>query len=491
MPSPSPPTYSLQLRAQGARAFYEVMFRIDGRQVKRRLGPAWVTPAGRPRRGAPRDGCLDVAAAHDRAREIVAEQVVEEAGPQEGAPTFREVALDYLRWLEQVKGAKPSTLADHGYALAEPNDTTNGHVMRTLGDRPAAEVAPSEIEDLLDTLAAQGASPRTINKRRALLGAVFAYGVKRAGLPGNPVRATDKRREPQPAALDTYTVAEVERLAAALAEGRHRDRSATGEATRAEDAQDAELVRVAAYTGMRQGELRALRWSDVGESVITVSRALSAGVESGTKGGRVRHVPLVPQAAEALERLRERGDFTARDEPCSAIGAGAPLTRARWSRGSSARAMPPGCARCDSTTSGTPTARCSRAPESRSPRSRRRWDTPISKRPRAICTPARRASRSIASRGRSLTLATDVHHRFDSRPAEPAMPANQDRRQLATGGVLVHRAHGELQILRDLPRGHHVVPFRAHVTASVSCRREWTTTGILVCITQKAGLHPL
>ena len=73
-------------------------------------------------------------------------------------------------------------------------------------------------------------------------------------------------------------------------------------------------MRVAAYTGLCQGELRALRWRDVGEYVITVSRALSAGVESGTRGGRVRHVPLVPQAAEALERLRAREDFTAPEE---------------------------------------------------------------------------------------------------------------------------------------------------------------------------------
>jgi integrase len=311
---PSLPTYSLQLRAQGTRAFYEVMFRIDGRQVKRRVGPAWVTPAGKPRRGRPRDGCLDVAGAHDRAREILTEQAVKAAGLQASSPTFREVALDYMRWLERVTGAKPSTLADHGYALAEPNGTTNGQVMLALGDRPAAEVTPRDVENLLDALAASGASPRTINKRRALLGAVFTYGVKRAGLPANPVRATDKRREPQQAALDTYSVAEVERLASALAEGMHRDRHAASDATRAEDAQDAELVRVAAYTGLRQGELRALRWRDVGADVITVSRALSAGVESGTKGGRVRHVPLVPQAAEALERLRARGDFTARDE---------------------------------------------------------------------------------------------------------------------------------------------------------------------------------
>jgi integrase len=73
-------------------------------------------------------------------------------------------------------------------------------------------------------------------------------------------------------------------------------------------------MRVAAYRGLRQGELGALGWRDVGDDVITVSRALSAGVESGTKGGRVRHVPLVPQAAEALERLRACEDFTAPEE---------------------------------------------------------------------------------------------------------------------------------------------------------------------------------
>jgi integrase len=191
--------------------------------------------------------------------------------------------------------------ANHGYALAESNGTTSGQVMLALGGRPAAKVTPRDVENLLDTLAPSGASPRTINKRRALLGAVFTYGVKRAGLPGNPVRATDKRREPQRAALDTYSVAEVERLASALAEGRHRDRHAASDATRPgpRTRRTPSWCASPAYTGLRQGELRALRWRDVGADVITVSRALSAGVESGTKGGRVRHVPLVPQAAAA------------------------------------------------------------------------------------------------------------------------------------------------------------------------------------------------
>lgn len=34
--------------------------------------------------------------------------------------TFRELAAEYLHWLEEIKGAKPSTLRDHRLLLAEP-----------------------------------------------------------------------------------------------------------------------------------------------------------------------------------------------------------------------------------------------------------------------------------------------------------------------------------------------------------------------------------
>jgi hypothetical protein len=58
-----------------------------------------------------------------------------------------------------------------------------------------------------------------------------------------------------------YSPEEVEAIARALAEGRHRDpeypAATDGErmTREAEDSQDAEMVRVAAYAGLRQGEL--------------------------------------------------------------------------------------------------------------------------------------------------------------------------------------------------------------------------------------------
>jgi integrase len=53
------------------------------------------------------------------------------------------------------------------------------------------------------------------------------------------------------------------------------------------------------------GELLALRWQDVDFAghALTISRAISSGVESSTQSGRVRRVPLPDQAAAALDRL--------------------------------------------------------------------------------------------------------------------------------------------------------------------------------------------
>ncbi|MBV8991304.1 MAG: phage integrase family protein [Solirubrobacterales bacterium] len=120
-----------------------------------------------------------------------------------------------------------------------------------------------------------------------------------------------------------YSPEQIEALARALVDGIHRDPSrpalSTAEiAARAqEDAQDAELFRVAAYAGLRRGELVAPRWRDLDflGCKIIVRRALSGETElRSTKTGRAREVPLPDQAAAALDRLSRRGEFTGLDD---------------------------------------------------------------------------------------------------------------------------------------------------------------------------------
>ncbi len=99
--------------------------------------------------------------------------------------TFRELAADYLRWLEDVKGAKPSTLRDHRSLLAEPGQpyrrgsgASRGQIMCALGGRPARRVTTREIEDLLRSISSTGVAPRTVNKARQLVCAIFNYGTR-------------------------------------------------------------------------------------------------------------------------------------------------------------------------------------------------------------------------------------------------------------------------------------------------------------------------
>ncbi|UTI64303.1 site-specific integrase [Paraconexibacter antarcticus] len=312
----------------------------DGSQktMKRRLGKAWLEPDGeggyRKKRGRVKAGFLDEQAAivaKDQLIREVEQDLVddEEARARElnTAPTFRVLAGAYLDWLERVRDAKPSTLQDHGYLLAEPGTpykrgkgTHPGHMMRTFGNKPADEIHTRDVNRFLDRIAAAGVSPRTVNKHRQLISAIYGYGCQEAtyGLPRNPAQAADRRQEPEPARLEFYSPEEIEALARSLDEGRHRNADAPAVndeeklAQQAEDRQDAELVRVAAYAGLRRGELVALRWRhvDFAKRKIVVQRAVSANVDAtSTKSRKAREVPLPDQASGALDRLSQRDDF--------------------------------------------------------------------------------------------------------------------------------------------------------------------------------------
>lgn len=313
-----------------------------GRQVWRTIAPAWMEPDGaggwRRRKGRPAAGHLTEPEAVAAMLGLIAEHDAEQTQLERDADerrrrgaTVREVAAQWLEHLERVKGAKPSTLTDYRSLLAERgvpyrrgSGQTHGRMMAAFGDRPIREVDVREVDRFLRELDGAGLAARNVNKHRQVLSAIFNYARRRTtyALASNPVEGTDKRREAPPSTLDFYEPEEVEAIARAAAGGRHRgsqpehlpedERSAR----RSEDAQDAEIFRVLAYTGVRLGEAVALRWGDIdfnGRQLI-VQRARSGEIETTTKAHRVRHVGLATPAAQALARLAARDDFTGRDE---------------------------------------------------------------------------------------------------------------------------------------------------------------------------------
>jgi integrase len=68
------------------------------------------------------------------------------------------------------------------------------------------------------------------------------------------------------------------------------------------------MVQFAAWSGVRAGELQALRWDDLGESTIRIRRARKRdGTEGKPKNGRERRIAYLPPA-RAIEELPRRPD---------------------------------------------------------------------------------------------------------------------------------------------------------------------------------------
>ena len=80
--------------------------------------------------------------------------------------------------------------------------------------------------------------------------------------------------------------------------------------------QDGAIYLTAAFTGLRRGELIALRWRDVDFAghVIRVRASYLNGHLTTPKSGKVRAVPMAPDVAQALARLGDREHNTGDDD---------------------------------------------------------------------------------------------------------------------------------------------------------------------------------
>lgn len=325
---------ALIVAERGGGPVYQAKWRDSTRrQVKRTLGPAWVERDGngdgwRKRRGRARDGFLDEKTAIVEMRRVIDEHEdgLATARP-EAAPTFDEAAADWLHRLEHVDGVKPSTLADYRQMLTRQDAKarkrgrrTAGRVMAAFGGHQLRSITTGQVERFLARLDTEAISKRSVNKHRQVVCSILEHAVRRPerfGITENVARATAKRREPPAGVLDFYEPEEVAALARAARDGRYRDpnRPAISEDERRErrlaNEQDAALYTVAAFTGLRLGELRALRWQHVSfdRGTVTVAAAMSAGQVESPKWGNARTIPLATPAASELARLADRGRF--------------------------------------------------------------------------------------------------------------------------------------------------------------------------------------
>jgi len=275
-------------RHEGRRGpVWRALYRLpDGRRVHRTLGPAWTG------RGRPPAGYFTKRLAEDWLREILDQA---RRGTLPGmvrtGVTFADACEDYLAHKEADRRLKPTTLRDY-------RSTVTFHLLPAFGALPVEDITPDMVETWKLTLRMSNA---TKIKILTILYGVMERARKRHRLPTNPVREVEKpRREGgQGDELQFYSPEEVHALVRA-----------------AETEQDAALFLTAAFTGLRRGELVALRWRDVDfpNSVIRVAGSYSEGHLTRPKSNKVRSVPMAPEVATELAKLGQRDRSTADDD---------------------------------------------------------------------------------------------------------------------------------------------------------------------------------
>jgi len=256
----------------------------DGRQVQKKLGPAW-TDRGRPGAGyfTKRLAEAWLRTTLDEARRGVLPGMV-----RTGA-TFADAAAEWLRYVEQDRRRKPSTVA--GY-----DSIVRSQLLPTFGSVAIESITPSAIEEWLGSMN-QAASTRI--KSLVLMHGIFQRARKVWSLASNPVADVEKPPLTRSGDIQVYSPEEVWALV----------RAAGSEL-------DGAIFLTAAFTGLRMGELLALRWRDVdfAGSAIRVRASYYGGHLTTPKSGKVRAVPLAPDVGSALAQLARREHWVGDDD---------------------------------------------------------------------------------------------------------------------------------------------------------------------------------
>jgi integrase len=163
-----------------------------------------------------------------------------------------------------------------------------------------------DVTDLVTVLEGKGLAPKTIRNVIASLSALcnFARSPQRRWASSNPCEGVELPAVPPTTEVRFLSLEQVDALV------EHLPQSPFIEIDRV-------LFLVAALTGLRKGELVALRWRDVDLSVwrVRVRRNYTRGAFGVPKSRRsARAVPLADEAAKALKALHGRSNWKAEDD---------------------------------------------------------------------------------------------------------------------------------------------------------------------------------
>lgn len=170
--------------------------------------------------------------------------------------TFEQACDEHLRYLEDDKQRKPSYLDDCRSVI-------RAHLKPRIGaDTPVVGITTADIDRVREQLLASGLAHRTVQKHMILLGGILARAKRKGWITESPAENAERVTVRHSDEFNVLSVEQVHAVARAAVRPSHTA-----------------MILVAAFTGLRLGELLALRWKhvDFAGRILHVRRNLPAG----------------------------------------------------------------------------------------------------------------------------------------------------------------------------------------------------------------------
>jgi len=220
--------------------------------------------------------------AQDVAEKIKARLVLGELNVEKinsGGPTFRECAE---LWLSVPHDWKDATKENY-------QDNLDNHIYQAFGKRPINGIARKEIKTFFNKLHEKGLNINTLKAIRAPLSGVFAFAVESEYIESNPIRDVPLKFKKSRFEIDPLSETETKKLL-------EQSRKFMGGSYYP-------AMLLAVRTGLRIGEIQALKWTDIDfeNRQIEVRRSWRKGRMTRTKNKKRRRVDMTLQVTETLQ----------------------------------------------------------------------------------------------------------------------------------------------------------------------------------------------
>ena len=258
---------------------------VGSHRVKRRLG--------RARRPGEREGLTKSQAERELRARMQRESVVLTTNDR---VTVGEAGRRVIDRLEAL-GRKPSTIRAYRAALEV-------HLAPHFAAKSLNRIRADDVEGFIAAERRRGVAVKTTLNALGLLHSIFEQGIRRGWASSNPCKHVDKPVRERSGEIRFLDSAELQALLQAPVDERFGPTDRT-------------LYLTAAMTGLRQGELLALRWRDVDWTAarVRVRRNYVRGVWGTPKTQRsTRAIPLADRLAAELERHFQRSRFQGDDD---------------------------------------------------------------------------------------------------------------------------------------------------------------------------------